>query len=83
MKNFIILTLIGFLTLTSCSSIESDAKKLANLDCKLEKMINPQPDKVIELANKMEKMKKKIKSKYKENYQDFDKAYRKALRNCK
>jgi tryptophanyl-tRNA synthetase len=83
MKNIIILALFGLLTLTSCSSLESDAKKLANLDCKIEKMSNPQPDKIIELANKMEKMKKKFKSKYKGDYQNFDKAYRKALRNCK
>ena len=69
--------------LISCGGIESDAKKLANIDCELKKMTNPDPNKVMELGNKYDKMKKEFKDKYKNNYQEFDKTYRAALGNCK
>jgi hypothetical protein len=71
------------LFLISCGGIESDAQKLANIDCEIKKMTNPNPNKILGLANEFDKLKKEFKDKYKDNYQEFDKVYRKALGNCK
>ncbi|MGB1308372.1 MAG: hypothetical protein ACPG6B_05645 [Oceanihabitans sp.] len=83
MKNVFIITVLGLLLLTSCSDLESDAKKLANLECELKKMPKSQPDKISKKAAKIGNMKNKLKTKYKDEYQEFAKEYRKALQDCK
>lgn len=83
MKKIIFILCIGLLSLTSCGGIESDAKKLANIDCEIKKMSNPNPIKIMELGNKFNKLKKEFRDKYKDNNQEFDKAFRKELGNCK
>ena len=85
MKKLLITICISSFLLTSCGGggLESDAKKLAKIDCDLKTLPSSERHKGIELIGKYEKLKKEFKSKYKSDYEKFDDAYKEALKNCK
>jgi len=80
-------------TLTSCGGgIESDAKKMADLQCKilqLQKELSSGDESVMEegkgLGSEMIELTTEMKDKYTSDsdQKDFDKAFRKELKNCK
>jgi len=84
MKKLIITIFISLFLLTSCggSGLESDAKKLAKVDCDLKTLPSSERHKGIELIGKYEKLKTEFKSKYDNDYEKFEEAYKKALKNC-
>ena len=86
--------LFASILLTSCgeNSIESDAKKLANLKCKAMELLQKAEtgdQSVIEESSKLgieaDKLAKEIESKYssKTDRKSFDDAFREAQRDCK
>lgn len=75
---------LGMLMMTSCSGgLESDAKKLAELECKVFKLSNPNTDQAEELMSKYVKMSEDFKKKYFEQTKEFLAAYQEALKECK
>ena len=89
---------IASVILTSCggNSVESDAKKLAELDCKAQKWATEGAAKAAvgdmsaitestKLASEAASLAQEMQGKYKDaaDYQKFTAAYSKALRDCK
>lgn len=82
MKKILGITVLIIVLMTSCSSLESDAKKLAKLKCEVLNQTDPSPNKIFKMQNKISQMEKEFKSKYKDRYQDFEKTYQEAFKNC-
>lgn len=81
MKTKILLLSLGSIFLISCSSLESDAKKMANIECQLNK--KPSNDEAFKLLNQLSELEKEYKQKYETQWQDFQEARRIAYQNCK